>query len=108
LSSIPIGCAYLRQGEPPSALPGGQLAYSCTRLLVGLAGKDTPGQPLVDWERREWLNNTEAWYDEYPNLINMPEDVRSRQLILMNDLNGVTGLDNIQGFLERFKPEWAK
>ena len=108
LSSNPIGCAYLRQGEPPSALPGGQLAYSCTRLLVGLAGKDTPGQPLVDWERREWLNNTEAWYDEYPNLINMPENVRSRQLILMNDLNGVTGLDNIQGFLDRYKPAWAK
>lgn len=108
LAANPIGCAYLHQGQPPSALPGGQLAYSCTRLLVGLAGKDTQAQALVDWERREWLNNTEAWYDEYPNLINMPEDVRARQLILMNDLNGVTGLDNIQSFLDRFKPEWAK
>jgi hypothetical protein len=108
LTSVPIGCAYIQPGMPPTALPDGQLTYSCTRLLVGLAGKDTQAQPLVDWERREWLNNTEAWYDEYPNLINMPEDVRSRQLILMNVLNEVTGLDNIQGFLDRFKPEWAK
>lgn len=108
ISGSPIACGYFVQGaQVPSALPNGQTAYSCTRILVGLAGADTTGQPVVDWQRREWLTNTPAWFEEYPGLSGTPEDVRRRNVILMNEINEVVGLDSLQTFLDRVRPEWA-
>jgi hypothetical protein len=109
IAKSPIGCAYYLPGQHgPSALPNGQTAYSCTRILAGLAGSDTTAQPLVDWMRREWLTNTPAWDNEYPGISKMPEDVRRRDLILMDEYDNVTGLDSVQSFLDRFYPPNVK
>lgn len=109
ISSLPIACAYRPPGAgAPSALPNGQTAYSCTRILVGLSGADTTGQPLVDWQRREWLTNTPAWDNEYPGLITLPESLREKDFILMNEINEVVGLDSVQSFMDRYMPEWAR
>ena len=109
IASLPIACAYRPPGAgAPSALPNGQTAYSCTRILVGLSGADTTGQPLVDWQRREWLTNTPAWDNEYPGLITLPESLRRKDFILMNEINEVVGLDSVQSFMDRYMPEWAR
>jgi hypothetical protein len=109
IASLPIACAYRPPGAgAPSALPNGQTAYSCTRILVGLSGADTTGQPLVDWQRREWLTNTPAWDNEYPGLITLPESVRQKDFILMNEIQEVVGLDSVQSFMDRYMPAWAR
>ena len=109
IANSPIGCAFFPPGQHgPSALPNGQTAYSCTRILSGLAGSDTTAQALVDWQRREWLTNTMAWDNEYPGFIAMPEDVRRRNFILMDEYNNVIGLDSVQSFMDRYKPPWAQ
>jgi hypothetical protein len=74
---------------------------------MGLAGKDSEGQPVVDWLRREWLNNEDAWTNEWPNLRNMPRDLLTRQVILLNDSNEVVGLESLESLLDRYRPEWA-
>jgi len=108
ISSLPIGCAYFEKGAVvPTALPDGQRSYACTRLLVGLAGLDTTGQPVINWVKREWLTNTPAWLEEYPGLQSLPPEVRARKLILMDFFNNVVGLETIGTFMERVKPDWA-
>lgn len=108
IASLPIACAYRPiPTDIPSALPNGQTAYSCTRILAGLSGADTTAQPLVDWQRREWLTNTPAWLNEYPNLMMLPEDVRMKSFILLDVINNVNGLESVQSFMDRYKPDWA-
>ncbi|MEC8405881.1 MAG: hypothetical protein VXZ20_01710, partial [Actinomycetota bacterium] len=74
---------------------------------MGLAGKDSEGQPVVDWLRREWLNNEDAWPNEWPNLRDMPRDLLARQVILLDDNNQVVGLEPLESLLDRYRPEWA-
>ena len=109
IANNPIGCAFYPQGaRVPTALPEGQIAYSCTRILTGLAGADSTALPLVNWLRREWFTNTAAWDQEYPGLITIPEDIRQRKLILMNEIRDVVGLETVQYFMDRQKPAWAQ
>jgi hypothetical protein len=109
IASNPVGCAFYPQGaRVPTALPEGQIAYSCTRLLTGLAGADSTALPLVNWLRREWFTNTAAWDQEYPGLLTIPDDIRQRKLILMNELKDVVGLETVQYFMDRQKPAWAQ
>ena len=108
IASNPVACIYFPPGATePAAGPDGQLTYSCSRILMGLAGKDSEGQPVVDWLRREWLNNEDAWTNEWPNLRNMPRDLLTRQVILLNDSNEVVGLESLESLLDRYRPEWA-
>jgi len=107
IASLPIACTYRPPGgEAPSALPNGQTAYSCTRILVGLSGADTTGQPLVDWQRREWFTNTRAWDNEYPAFLELPQAIRDKNFILMDELNDVVGLESMQSFMDRYYPPW--
>ncbi|MHB1164262.1 MAG: hypothetical protein ACYC3K_03380 [Candidatus Nanopelagicales bacterium] len=106
IAGNPVGCVYLPPGAiAPSALtdvPDPQRAYACTRLLAGLAGADSTAQPLVDWLRREWLTNTPAWTDVYDGLAAMPQSVRSRPLILMDEASNVIGLQSIDSLLDQY------
>jgi hypothetical protein len=109
IADSPIGCAFYPTGaRVPTALPEGQVTYACTRILTGLAGADSTGLPIVNWLRREWFTNTPAWLEEYPGLITVPQDLRERKLILMNEVKEVIGLETLQTFMDREKPEWAK
>jgi hypothetical protein len=109
IASNPIGCVYLEQGDLlPTVLKDGQRMYACTRILSGLSGMDASAQGLVDFQRREWFTNEESWLNEYPNLIELPPEVRAKQLILISGNNDVTGLETIDVLLQRYKPEWAQ
>lgn len=104
----PIACAYFPQGsQGPTALPNGQTSYSCTRILAGLSGADSQAQPLVDWARREWLTNEAAWTAAWPDLVKMPDFVRQKQIIIMDEYNNVIGFETVQSMLDRYRPEWA-
>ncbi len=103
LASNPIGCVFLPQGaEKPSALPEGQLAYSCSRILTGLGGVGETGGSLVAWQLNEWLQNTSYWDYYYPTLAGMPDSVRSRTVILLDADKSVTGLVPFQTLLDRY------
>lgn len=109
IASLPIACAYrIDQGKPPSALPDGQAMYACSRILSGLSGADAQGLSLVNWERREWFTDTPAWFEEYPNLALMPDWVRAKDFILLDYNKKVIGLESVQSFMDRYKPDWAQ
>lgn len=109
IASNPVGCVYLEPGDAlPTVLKDGQRMYACTRILAGLSGMDSAAQGLVDFQRREWFTNEEAWLNEYPNLIALPPEVRAKTLILISGNNEVVGLETIDALLQRYKPEWAQ
>lgn len=108
IASNPIGCAYYSLGSNgPTALPNGQMAYDCTRILTGLSGADATAQPLVEWARREWLTNTAAWSAAWPDLVTMPDSVLDKQMILLDDSNHVIGMETVRSLLDRYRPQWA-
>ena len=112
IAGNPLGCVYLPQGaKVPSALLKSELSppqrvYSCTRLLAGLSGADSTAQPLVDWLRREWLTNTPAWEQSYAGLQGMPQWVKDKPMILLDDGSNVIGLESLQSLLDRY-PQYA-
>ncbi len=114
ISSLPVGCVYLPPGAivpsavVPSGLSDAQRVYNCTRLLAGLSGADTMAQPIVDWLRREWLTNATAWSPAYPPLQSMPQWVRDRQMILLDEGSNVIGLESLQSLLDRFPQRVAE
>jgi hypothetical protein len=109
IASNPIGCVYLEPGDPlPSVIKDGQRMYACTRILTGLSGMDSTGQPLVDFQRREWFTNEMAWLNEYPGLQTLLPEVRAKKLILISGNNDVVGLESIDVLMQRYKPEWAQ
>jgi hypothetical protein len=109
IASNPIGCVYLEPGDPlPSVIKDGQRMYACTRILTGLSGMDSTGQPLVDFQRREWFTNEMAWLNEYPGLQTLLPEVSAKKLILISGNNDVVGLESIDVLMQRYKPEWAQ
>lgn len=109
IASNPIGCVYLEPGDVlPTVIKDGQRMYACTRILAGLSGMDATAQQLVDFQRREWFTNEMAWLNEYPNLIQLPAEVRAKNLILISGNNDVVGLETIDRLLQKYKPEWAQ
>ena len=109
IASNPIGCVYLEPGDPlPTVIKDGQRMYACTRILTGLSGMGSTGQPLVDFQRREWFTNEMAWLDEYPGLQTLLPEVSAKKLILISGNNDVVGLESIDVLMQRYKPEWAQ
>jgi hypothetical protein len=113
IAGNPVGCVYLPQGaKEPSALLVSQLSdaqrvYACTRLLAGLSGQDQQAQPLVDWLRREWLGNKGTWSDVHGYLEAMPDAVKDKQMIILDDGSNVIGLDTVRYLLERYPAQAA-
>lgn len=106
----PVGCVYLPQGaERPSVLQDGQRAYSCTRILTGLAGQDVAGAALVQWQLDEWLQNTSNWDHYQAYFSQMSPETLALTVILLNDNSEVVGLDTIGGLMQRYpaKPDPA-
>jgi len=105
LDRNPVGCVFAPPGaEAPSALPSGQLAYACSRMLSGVAGMSRETAVIVDWQLTEWLQNRSLWNEYYVYFTQLPESTRSRTLILMNDDQQVVGLDTLEGLLNRYPP----
>ncbi len=74
----------------------------CTRLLAGLAGADSTAQPLVDWLRREWLTNTPPGPTSTTTCAAMPESVRDKPVILLDDGSNVIGLESVDSLLDQY------
>jgi len=110
IASNPVACVYLPNGATapsaivPSGLSDAQRVYACTRQLAGLSGVDTYAQPIVDWLRREWFNNTSAWEPAYAGLTQLPDFVLDRPVILLDEGSNVVGLESMRTLLERYKP----
>jgi hypothetical protein len=105
LSSTPIGCVSLPRGAAaPTALPQGQLIYTCTRLLAGVAGVETLAAPIVRWELDEWLQNRSMWNEVHPQFSSLSPEIQGRALILLDAGRQVVGLDSLGGLLNRFPP----
>jgi len=108
IASNPVACVYLPQGAgapsalTPTRISDPQRVYSCSRLLAGLAGSDAAAQPIVDWLRREWFTNTEAWSDVYDSLAGMPASVLEKPVILLDEGSNVIGLDSMGALLQRY------
>lgn len=106
LASNPIACVYLPPGaELPSALPFGQRAYSCSRMLAGLAGLETEADSIVQWQLRDWLNNANTWDEAYPYFTLMGPEVRSRSVTLLNGDDQVIGIEPFERLYTRFAPQ---
>lgn len=105
VSSLPIACTFLPPGaDKPSSMPRGELAYSCTRLLIGLSGKEAQVGSLMEWVSTDWLSNASLWNEWYPNLVNSPEDIKPRRVLLFDENGTVIGFETLQGLLNRFPP----
>jgi hypothetical protein len=108
LSSNPIGCLYLPRGaDKPSALPSGQRAYSCTRLLSGVAGVELIAAPIVKWQLDEWLLNNNLWDERYGEFSALSADLLSRSFILLDQDSNVVGLETLGTLLNRYQPTLA-
>jgi hypothetical protein len=103
LTDNPIGCVYLPQGaERPSVLQNGPRAYSCTRLLTGIAGQDVPAAGIVQWTLDEWLSNESLWDHYQPYFNQMTQEARDRRLILLDADSRVIGIDSLQSLMNRY------
>ena len=105
LASNPIGCVFLPRGaEQPTALPQGQLIYTCTRLLSGVAGVEILAAPIVKWQLDEWLQNRSMWSEMHPYFSGMNPEILGRNLILLDQDRQVVGLETLGGLLRRYQP----
>ncbi|MDO8733476.1 MAG: hypothetical protein Q7L55_13040 [Actinomycetota bacterium] len=108
IATNPVACVYLPQGAgapsalTPTRISDPQRVYSCSRLLAGLSASDAGAQPIVDWLRREWFTNTEAWSDVYDSLAGMSADVLAKPVILLDEGSNVIGLDSMGALLQRY------
>jgi hypothetical protein len=105
LSSNPIGCVFLPRGAiAPTGLPQGQLIYTCTRLLAGVAGVETLAAPIVKWELDEWLQNRTMWAEVHPQFSALSPEIQKRALILLDGDRQVIGLESLGVLLNRYPP----
>ena len=105
IDSLPLACVFAPTGATaPGGLPDGQLAYSCTRLLIGLNGLEGRVGPLSEWLLNDWLGNTTSWNNRYESLDTDKWGVANRQVILMNPDKSVAGLASLRSLLESYPP----
>jgi len=105
IDSLPLACVFAPTGATaPGGQPDGQLAYSCTRLLIGLNGLEGRVGPLSEWLLNDWLGNTTSWNNRYESLAEDKWGVANRQVILMNSDKSVAGLASLQSLLDSYPP----
>ena len=105
IASLPVACMFAPpESAVPTALPRGQEAYACTRLLGGLTALEGQTGILPTWLQTDWLSNTINWDDFYPSLDFSTSGIRNRSVILMNPDGQVVGLGSWGSLLDRHVP----
>ena len=105
ISSLPIACLFAPpESELPTALPLGQQAYNCTRMLLGMNGLEGEATVLVDWLRTDWLSNEPHWDDFYAGLSMGTQGLAGRTVVLMGGDGEVAGLTTLGTLLDRYSP----
>ena len=106
LDGLPIACVFLPPGaEKPTGHINGQLAYNCTRLLIGLKGAEGNVGSVMDWVRADWFASGPLWDFWYPNLSDSPADVKAQRIMILDESSNVIGFETLDGLLRRFPPE---
>jgi flagellar biogenesis protein FliO len=101
----PIACVFLPPDAPqPTAQINGPLAYTCSRLLIGLAGRDGRVGDLMNWITNDWLGDGSFWETWYPSLRNLPTDISDRNLLLLDAQGQAIGEKSISDLLNQFRP----
>jgi hypothetical protein len=105
IDSLPMACVFLPNGaEVPSGQPDGQLAYSCSRLLIGLSGLEGKVGGFMDWIGTDWLSNGQYWNDWWGAIDGAKDEVRGKRILLLDADGRVIGFETFQGLLDRFPP----
>ncbi len=108
IESLPVACIFVPpQVSTPSALPLGQQAYTCTRLLTGLNGLEGRAGTISAWLATDWQSNQQTWAAYYPSLVETTRRLSGREVILMTPEYGVAGLAPWNAVLDRHKPPSA-
>jgi hypothetical protein len=105
VEDLPIACVFLPPDAPlPTAQINGPLAYSCSRLLIGLAGRDGRVGDLMNWITNDWLGDGSFWETWYPNLRDLPAGIPERNLLLLDAQGQAIGERSISELLTEFRP----
>jgi len=103
IAALPIACAFLPPGaEVPNGKINGPVTYTCTRMLIGLNGRDARDGSVLDWIRTDWLSDGEFWNDWAPLLAGSPPEILSKKVILLDSKGNVIGFETLQGLLTRY------
>ncbi len=103
LSSLPVACLFAPpESDVPTALPRGQEAYNCTRLLLGMSGLEGRATVLVNWLQTDWLSNEPHWDDFHDRIAADAGELTGRPVVLMNPAGGLAGLSTLGSLLERY------
>jgi hypothetical protein len=105
ISSLPVACVFAPpQSAVPGALPLGQQSYSCTRMLLGLTGREGSVPVLTTWLVSDWLSGQSHWKDFYPSLKNSSVDFANRSVLLMKPDGGTAGVTTLGSLLAQSPP----
>jgi len=100
ISSLPVACVFAPpQSATPGALPLGQQSYSCTRILLGLTGREGSVPVLTTWLVSDWLSNQSHWKDFYAPLKNSVGDLAPRSVLLMKPDGETAGVTTLGALL---------
>jgi hypothetical protein len=103
IAELPIACAFLPPGaEVPNGKINGPVTYTCTRILIGLNGRDARDGSVLDWIRTDWLSDGEFWNDWAPLLAGSPPDILAKKVVLLDAKGNVIGFETLQGLLTRY------
>lgn len=105
IDSLPVACMFAPpEAAMPTALPRGQEAYACTRLLAGLTALEGRTGTMSPWLQTDWLSNQSHWEDFYDSLVESTQPIRGRSVILMDSDGRVVGLSPWGLLLDRNRP----
>lgn len=103
LTEIPIGCVQFAQDG--TLLTSGE-TYTCTRMLAAFAGLEEYSDPLNLWQLQQFRDTTlspaENWSKGRKYLTELPEFVRSRDLIVLDAGNHVVRQITIDELLSKY------
>jgi hypothetical protein len=92
IRDFPIGCAEIvvneRYWHTTTA------TYLCTRHLVALSGLEKDGEALVVWQLRS------DWKNSLNNLRELPESVKSRNLLILSSDGKVVDIKRVDSYFE--------
>lgn len=105
IASLPVACVFAPpESAIPTALPLGQQAYNCTRMLLGMNGLEGNATVLVNWLQTDWMSNQPHWENFYTSLQERAGDLRNRTVVLMNADGGTAGLTTLGSLLQQYPP----
>ena len=92
IATMPIACAIKKAGTTVPAVDW--TTYACTRFLTSMAGLEASAGPLVEWQLRN------DWVKSKAYLLDLPEVILNRELILIDESSKFVGLAPIKTILE--------